>query len=148
MKIYVVTSGCYSDYGINGVFSTAEKAEAYRKLVGGDANDVEVYEVDELAGHVRKDAFMARIHLLTGEITHNTDVHQVIVEPNERAEPFRLPDPHNGFIMNTVGRTSYVGPEHVEKLCAEARQAALVKYGGVDNLEWRDKWWLKLKQTV
>ena len=29
MKIYVVTSGCYSDFHINAMFSTGEKAQKY-----------------------------------------------------------------------------------------------------------------------
>ena len=29
MKIYIVTSGCYSDYGINAVFTNKELAEKY-----------------------------------------------------------------------------------------------------------------------
>ena len=29
MQVYVVTSGEYSDYGIDAIFSTAEKAQEY-----------------------------------------------------------------------------------------------------------------------
>lgn len=50
MKIYIVTSGAYSDYGIDSVWSTEEKAKAYIAQVqrgNGDVNeDVEEYEVD------------------------------------------------------------------------------------------------------
>ena len=47
-KIYMVTSGCYSDYCINAVFSTREKAEEY--IDGGNAysdSDIEEYDLDE-----------------------------------------------------------------------------------------------------
>jgi len=48
MKVYVATSGAYSDYHINAVFSTKENAERYNKIHGsGDFEDIEEFEVDE-----------------------------------------------------------------------------------------------------
>ena len=48
MKIYIVTSGEYSDYHINAVFSTKENAERYNKIhASGDFEDIEEFEVDE-----------------------------------------------------------------------------------------------------
>ena len=44
-EVYVVTSGCYSDYHINAIFSTREKAEEYAELLP-DANSIEVYVLD------------------------------------------------------------------------------------------------------
>lgn len=55
MKLYVVTSGEYSDYGINSIFSTKEKAQAYidRSNKLGIDNylgwNIEEYELDENA---------------------------------------------------------------------------------------------------
>src|SRR3990167_10395534 len=47
-KVYVVTSGQYSDYGIKAVFSTKEKAEEYIKLsTDPDINNLlEEFELD------------------------------------------------------------------------------------------------------
>lgn len=47
-EVYVLTSGCYSDYTIECVFSTREKAERYVKEVLGNSidYDIEVYELD------------------------------------------------------------------------------------------------------
>ena len=45
-KIYIVTSGEYSDYGINAVFTTKEKAADYVEQHGTDYN-VEEYDLDE-----------------------------------------------------------------------------------------------------
>jgi hypothetical protein len=45
-KVYIVTSGCYSDYSINHVFSTRELAEEW---IGEKINEeyhVEEYEID------------------------------------------------------------------------------------------------------
>ncbi len=48
-KVYIVTSGEYSDYGINRVFSTEEKAKEWVDVItsmyGGDY-DIEQYELD------------------------------------------------------------------------------------------------------
>lgn len=45
-KIYVVTSGEYSDYRIDAVFTTKEKAEEYVQNNGSDYR-IEVYNLDE-----------------------------------------------------------------------------------------------------
>ena len=51
MQVYVVTSGEYSNYGINSIFSTAEKAQEYINMKEfTDENEsyrINVWEVDE-----------------------------------------------------------------------------------------------------
>jgi hypothetical protein len=44
-KVYVVTSGSYSDYGIVGVFDNAELAQLTASNIRG-SNEVEVYELN------------------------------------------------------------------------------------------------------
>lgn len=44
-KIYIVTSGCYSDYRIEAVFTTQDKANDYVQQHGADC-DIEEYELD------------------------------------------------------------------------------------------------------
>lgn len=45
--VYVVTTGSYSDYGIRGMFSTKEKAQAFIEATHhGDVNDIEKYRLD------------------------------------------------------------------------------------------------------
>lgn len=46
MKIYIVTTGCYSDYCIDKVFTDKDKAEEYRKWCR-DANDLEEYDTED-----------------------------------------------------------------------------------------------------
>ena len=53
MKVYVVTSGEYSDFGIEQIFSSLEKAYDYIKLVKEYGNryineEVDTYEVDPI----------------------------------------------------------------------------------------------------
>ena len=45
-KIYIVTSGEYSDYCIQAVFSTKKKADEYRQQHGTDFS-IEVFDIDE-----------------------------------------------------------------------------------------------------
>ena len=48
MKIFIVTSGEYSDYGINAVFSTKENAEKYiGTIYSSDRIEIEEWGVDE-----------------------------------------------------------------------------------------------------
>ena len=49
MKIYIVTAGDYSDYHINGVCSTEEKADELMKLTRGDY--IEEFELDVFPEH-------------------------------------------------------------------------------------------------
>lgn len=50
-KVYVVTAGEYSDYGIEKIFSTREKAQEYIDIVSApgrqDFNDIQEWELDD-----------------------------------------------------------------------------------------------------
>ena len=46
IKVYICTSGCYSDYHIDRVFLDRDVAENYKQMLY-DANDVKVYETDD-----------------------------------------------------------------------------------------------------
>lgn len=46
MKVYVCTSGCYSDYCIHRVFLDKDVADKYKQMLY-DGNDVEEYETDD-----------------------------------------------------------------------------------------------------
>jgi len=49
-KIFVVTSGQYSDYGIAGIYSSKEKAEEAKKLFNAD-NGIAEWELDAVPKH-------------------------------------------------------------------------------------------------
>ena len=68
MKVFIVTSGSYSDYQIEAVFSTKEKAEEYiQNACIDDVNDIEEYEMDEQVE--RKNAvYRCSVNILTSEI--------------------------------------------------------------------------------
>ena len=46
MKVYVVTSGSYSDYTIQKIFTDKAKAEEYKEWLD-DSNDIEEYETED-----------------------------------------------------------------------------------------------------
>lgn len=47
MNVYIVTSGCYSDYGIDAVLETREQAEAYCALHQREDQDIEEWNTDD-----------------------------------------------------------------------------------------------------
>lgn len=48
MTLYVLTSGTYSDYHIEGIYSSREQAERYKRLFPrGDYADIEEWETDK-----------------------------------------------------------------------------------------------------
>jgi hypothetical protein len=47
-KVYVLTTGSYSDYHIVATFSTRELAEEAKKLCGNDDPEIQEYELDSL----------------------------------------------------------------------------------------------------
>ena len=46
MKVYVVTTGCYSDYTISKIFTDKDKAKEYKEWLY-DSNDIEEYETED-----------------------------------------------------------------------------------------------------
>jgi len=61
MKIFIVTSGEYSDYGICAVFSTKEKAQKYIEIYPDQQSEIEEWNVDEDMALINK--------IRNGEIT-------------------------------------------------------------------------------
>lgn len=57
MKVYVVTTGNYSDYGIEGIFSTEEKANEFMEALEDerDWNAIAEWDMDDAAGTKIKD---------------------------------------------------------------------------------------------
>ena len=58
-KIYIVTSGDYSDYCIEAVFSTKKKADEYRQQHGTDFS-IEIFDIDE---EVKKETKIWRVKM-------------------------------------------------------------------------------------
>ena len=65
-KVYIVTSGEYSDYAIEAVFSTIEKAKEYVDAHGSDYR-VEEYPVDDTPVEKKESIWLVSIDWKTGE---------------------------------------------------------------------------------
>lgn len=57
MQVFVVTSGCYSDYGIEGIFSTNEKAQEYidmQEFIQHYNHDyrIAVWDIDKISNNI------------------------------------------------------------------------------------------------
>lgn len=71
-KVFIVTSGTYSDYDIKAVFSTREKAEEYINAKGTDyAWEVEEWDVDEESTECHDAIYNVSINMKSGSVTVN-----------------------------------------------------------------------------
>ena len=66
-KVYIVTSGEYSDYHIDAVFSTRKKAEEYVDAHGSDYR-VEEYPVDDAGVKKNESIWLVSVSWKTGEV--------------------------------------------------------------------------------
>jgi len=55
MKIYIVTTGCYSDYSIENVFLDPEKAKAYATMIFSKYKDAAIEVYDTFDDNVQTD---------------------------------------------------------------------------------------------
>ena len=71
-KVFIVTSGCYSDYLIEAVFSTRENAEAYINAKGTDYDwDVSEWDIDAESTECTAAIYDISINNTNGNITVN-----------------------------------------------------------------------------
>jgi hypothetical protein len=128
--VYVVTSGCYSDYSIEAIFSSKEKAEKYMadmKSFKGwtDFNAVSEWVLDEEAGKVVRMQWRAAINLSTGKL-ESEDSSMALNSPEARGAGKVFENqkyPQNSYAHGW----SCVSAEHAAKLAVEARQEWLAK---------------------
>lgn len=66
-KVYIVTSGEYSDYHIDAVFSTIEKAKEYVDAYGSDYR-IEEYPVDDAEVKKNESIWLVSVSWKTGEV--------------------------------------------------------------------------------
>ena len=116
-NVYVVTWGSYSDYHIEGIFSSLSEAEAYAKITEGG---VETWLVDEFAGYIKRLCFWAIIRFGDGSIIKEGCAERPGL-PTARIAKNILPNPETPEWARCT-YVSFVSPEHARKLAAEARQ--------------------------
>ncbi len=128
-KVYIVTSGAYSDYQINAVFSTREKAESF--VNGGtDLYSIEEFPLDDYGEESVHKVWSARIN--AEGIVYTDETHE-IKDSTCRGKTYPMtsytPEYCVGKPHISVGvAESCVSAEHALKLAVEARQAWLRHY--------------------
>lgn len=130
-KIYIVTSGEYSEYHIDAVFSTKEKAEEYIQQ-HGNGFDIEEYELDQ---EVEKKTQLWLITLneeggeAGAEVTQNHN-NENIVDTCFISQPWRGDDIYISF---------YVDADSMDRAIKIARE----RYAAIKSNEYI---WLRLSR--
>lgn len=124
MKIYILTSGGYSDYRVEGVFSTEEKALYAKRLLMAD--EIDEWEVDEIPEHP--------IGLLRYWVRMNADGNQVYSGQDGN---FSKPDWEPGRFDKYVVFHMWASDEqHAIKIANERRIA--LKASGQLTDDWKE----------
>lgn len=132
MKVYITTAGEYSDYRIDRVFSTREKAQAWidkftphlaAKYQQDHPDSIEEFEIDEAAELWPREAWSAKIILSTGEINAGNSQITIIAGLHDRGVSRVWPS------ANYAHAYSFESAEHAEKLAVETRQKWLREKG-------------------
>lgn len=116
-KVWLLTNGTYSDYTVECVFTSREKAEAFLREAAGEVkyNDLEEFELDALAGQVLRQEWRTLLDCRTGAVEMQW-VTAEMAPPGARGAGRSWAD-H----LHALG-ASYVSQGHADKLAAEARQ--------------------------
>lgn len=140
--VFLVTSGSYSDYRIDAIFSTRKLADQFIKTKTNspededgdrsyysDFNNIQEWTIDDLANARWRKTWSAGILLDTGEIKELSRSNGEEFTTNKQRghiyqEAVAVPAYGHRLVTRTV---SYVSAGHAEKLAIEARQNWLRK---------------------
>lgn len=142
-KVYAVSSGEYSDYGIEHIFSTKEKAEEFIKLQTeyGDRwahyNEVEEYELDPeikvpYKGHKFKFFYYLNMDK-DGNTSNSYKYNMNIIAPEDAKEDLYLTESYRDNIIVLAGVVNAENMEHAVKIMNERRIKILLQN------KWPDK---------
>lgn len=124
MKVYVMTEGEYSDYGIVGVFSSKEKCEAVRN--GNRDAQCEEYDIDEIVDKRFCKQFTAAIMKESGDIVAGFNYNCLNL-----VSPVKAIIEEDGIVWSEskqmvegplIRVKSPISMEHAIKVAVEARQ--------------------------
>ena len=103
-KIYIVTSGCYSDYSINAVFSTRELAEEYIDAGNGyEDADIEEYNLDEPIKRKTRVLFVSMM-LADKKVRHVSDNNPPMWKDVVKFDKTRSGEPYLLFAIESDSR--------------------------------------------
>lgn len=134
-KVYVATSGDYSDYGIDGVFSAKELAEEFVQSTNPKEGQVEEYELDEgaaLLGKIKEGFCVYYVQM-------DRDGNTTRIDRHEKPSPCHLEQTKGAARVykpgSWGGKTSLIGyvmardDVHALKIMNE-RRAQIIAEGG------------------
>lgn len=140
--VFVVTSGCYSDYSIEAVFSTREGAARLAETEPGF--NIEEFHLDSDSGQIAVIPHHCRINLLDGTVLEEQPGDSVSVGVGERGRIEYYPQfrpsavtPGEQEIYYVCEAVSYVDAAHAQKLAVEGRQAWLRAGSPINDTELR-----------
>lgn len=132
-KVYLVTSGEYSDYGVDGVFTTRKKAKDYIDSLGDDSNsyyDIEVYDLDPQSLMQREGVriYYVEFNVATG-VVYNVraiDEKHVDLKRLNLNEPWQLQKDHGlGYCVQVKAKDK----DHAVKIVGDIRRELKLKLG-------------------
>lgn len=129
-KIYIVTTGEYSDYSICGAFSTEEAAEAFRYYHNYDA--VEEWDVDQEVPKFSKDRTPWRVNISLSKF-EVTGVYQQSFEDSRDDDHLNTPYVGKNNLMN-YGLTVHVLAADEQGACKVAMERARAFLAGQTTL--------------
>ena len=143
-KVFLCSSGGYSDYGVDAVFLIRAEAEEFDRLRAqtayADVNDIREMSVGRPSDEEElRDRWTSRIDIVTGNIEHD-DPDRVMTaagaaaanHPAARAAEWVTG--RGGGTPRQARICSHESQEHADKLAVEWRQEFLRLVGGVDRL--------------
>ena len=125
--IYIVTEGCYSDYGIRAVFS--EKGLAERYCTVHQNAEIEEYEMDSWdQDSIMRKYYSVSLVIETGEVINAGNTGMAEAAPSARVlyegnGPYRYSNNRIG-----VAASSFISPEHAMKLATDHRTKMLIEH--------------------
>lgn len=141
-KVYVVTSGEYSDFGIEQVFSTKEKAQNFidlSKEYGNDSinDEIDEYDLDPDFGvpHYHKFKYFYFVEMdKEGNIKHCNKTHLDIMNPEVEKEMLYLTKDYlnKKSVLNAIINAN--DKEHAIKIMGEKRTKILAANRWIDDI--------------
>jgi len=127
-RVWVVTEGMYSDYGIEAIFSSEEKAKAFvAKHEYNEDRQVIEWTIDEWLDAGDRTVWRYVIIVDTGEFHGKCIVNEKFVTNARYTKTFTSRGWNGKENFATIVAESAVSEDHCRKIAVEARQAALRK---------------------
>lgn len=127
-KVYITSTGEYSDYSATGVFLTKEGAEAYKaeeeRQSPPSTNDIAEWDLDGNAGHVCRQYWNASITQQGNLRQGHASPSRLIASPHDRGGVTREYDTRDdGKVLQVC---SFISQDHADAIAIEQWQMRLM----------------------